>query len=101
MAYGRNIFDPSVEPYAFNYADNVYQAFIGTYLLQFDGKKSVALYDFKNDKGLKTNLVNERLDIVTAMEAKLKAFIQQYNNRMVDDNLTLEGPQSGPNRVGK
>lgn len=101
MAYGRNIFDPSVEPYAFNYADNVYQAFIGNYLLQFDGKKSVALYDFKNDKGLKTNLVNDRLDIVTAMETKLKAFIQQYNNRMVDDNLTLEGPQSGPNRVGK
>ncbi|MEQ8363881.1 MAG: sulfatase-like hydrolase/transferase [Cyclobacteriaceae bacterium] len=101
MAYGRNIFDPSVEPYAFNYADNVYQAFIGNYLLQYDGEKSVALYDFKNDKGLKSNLVNDLPEIVERMEIKLKAFIQQYNNRMVDDNLTLEGPQSGPNRVGK
>lgn len=101
IAYGRNIFDPSVEPYAYNYADNVYQAFIGNYLLQYDGKKSVALYDFKNDKGLKSNLVHEMPEVVEKMEIKLKAFIQQYNNRMVDDNLTMDGPQSGPNRVGK
>ncbi|MFZ1808409.1 MAG: sulfatase-like hydrolase/transferase [Cyclobacteriaceae bacterium] len=101
IAYGRNIFDSTVEPFAFNYADNVYQAFIGNYLLQYDGKKSVALYDFKNDKGLKSNLVNDELEIVKKMEIKLKAFIQQYNNRMVDDNLTMEGPLSGPDRVGK
>jgi len=101
IAFGRNIFDSSVEPFAFNYADNVYQVFIGNYLLQFDGKKSVALYDFKNDKRLKSNLLNEKPEVVERMERKLKAFIQQYNNRMVDDNLTLEGPQSGPNRVGK
>lgn len=96
VAYGRNIFDPAIEPYAFNYADNVYQAFIGDYLLQFDGTKSVALYDFRHDKALRSNLVGERPELVAQMEKKLKAFIQQYNNRMVDDNLTLEGPQSGP-----
>lgn len=101
IAFGRNIFDPSAEPFAFNYADNVYQAFIGDYLLQFDGKKSVALYDFKNDKRLKSNLLNEKPEVVERMEHKLKAFIQQYNNRMVDDNLTLEGPQSGPLRFSK
>jgi hypothetical protein len=27
------------------------------------------------------------------MELRLKAFIQQYNNRMVDDKLTVEGFQ--------
>ena len=96
MAYGRNIFDASKEPFAFNYSDNVYQAFIGDYLLQYDGEKSVALYDFRNDKRLKSNLVNEKPEVVLTMEKKLKAFIQQYNNRMVDDNLTLAGPQSGP-----
>lgn len=101
VAYGRNIFDDTVEPFAFNYADNVYQAFIGDYLLQYDGTESVALYDFKNDKGLKLNLVHELPAVVDKMETRLKAFIQQYNNRMVDDNLTMEGPQSGPNRVGK
>lgn len=101
VAYGRDIFDPNTEPFAFNYMDNVYQAFIGDFLLQFDGQKSVALYDFRHDRGLKTNLVNDKPEIVAQMEIKLKAFIQQYNNRMVDDNLTMEGPQSGPLRAGK
>ena len=101
IAFGRNIFDPSVEPFAFNYADNVYQEFKGNYLLQFDGKKPVALYDFKKDKRLMDNLLGSKPGVAAMMEGRLKAFIQQYNNRMVDDNLTLEGPQSGPARFGK
>ncbi|HEY5825368.1 MAG TPA: LTA synthase family protein, partial [Cyclobacteriaceae bacterium] len=94
VAYGRDVFDPSTEAFAFNYLDNVYQAFAGDYLLQFDGKKSVGLYDFKQDKLLQHNLLMEKADLVQPMELKLKAFIQQYNNRMVDDNLTSEGPLS-------
>ncbi|MEQ8425555.1 MAG: sulfatase-like hydrolase/transferase, partial [Cyclobacteriaceae bacterium] len=101
IAYGRDIFDPTAEPFAFNYSDNVYQLFMGDYLLQFDGKKPVTLYDFKHDKRLSSNLVAERPDVVAQMERKIKALIQQYNNRMVDDDLTMLGPQSGPLRVGK
>lgn len=101
VGYGRNVFDPSTEPFAFNYADNVYQAFMNDYLLQFDGEKSVALYNFRKDLRLRENLVEAMPEVVAKMETKLKAFIQQYNNRMVDDNLTMEGPQSGPLRTGK
>jgi hypothetical protein len=71
----------------------MYQSFRGDYLLQFDGKKSVALYDFKSDKLLKNNLVSQLPDTVLKMELQLKGLIQQYNNRMVDDNLTIEGSQ--------
>lgn len=94
IAYGRDVFDPNTEPFAFNYLDNVYQAFAGDYLLQFDGKKSIALYQFKEDKLLQHNLINDHPEISQPIELKLKAFIQQYNNRMVDDNLTTEGPLS-------
>ena len=101
IAYGRDAFDPSTEPFAFNFADNVYQLFLGDYLLQFDGKKAVTLYNFREDIALKHNLVATKPEITARLESKLKALIQQYNNRMVDDNLTMEGPQSGPIRVGK
>ena len=37
-----------------------------------------------------TNLVNKVPDVQTKMENKIKAIIQQYNNRMVDDKLTFE-----------
>lgn len=93
IAFGRNILDPQTAPFAFNYLDNVYQAFIDNYLLQFDGTKSIGLYNFKEDKLLKNNLISGLPEVVAAIEPRLKAFIQQYNNRMVDDDLTMEGSQ--------
>lgn len=93
VAYGRDIFQDQTEPFAFNYLDNNYQVFMNDYLLLFDGAKSLALYDFKNDLKLQNNIVLQFPDQVKKMEEKLKAFIQQYNNRMVDDDLTTEGPQ--------
>ena len=73
VAFGRNAFGLDSEPFAFNYANNVYQAFIGDYLLQFDGKQSVALYDFKNDKALKTNLLSEKPNIASKYGAKIES----------------------------
>ena len=93
IAFGRDAFKRVEEPFAFNYVDQVYQSFRGNYLLQFDGTKSVGLYDFKKDKLLKQNLLNNLPDTVQHMELHLKGLIQQYNNRMVDDNLTREGSQ--------
>ncbi len=94
VAFGRDIFRDKTEPFAFNYLDNTYQTFRGDYLLQFDGTKTIGLFDFKNDKFLKKNLMVELPDTLRGMENQVKAFIQQYNNRMVDDNLTIDGPLS-------
>jgi phosphoglycerol transferase MdoB-like AlkP superfamily enzyme len=94
ISFGRNVFGDK-KPFAFNYIDNLYQLFRGNYVLRFDGQRSVELYDFKNDIYLSKNLVSQLPDTVRSMEGVLKAYIQQYNNRMVDDNLTMEGPQSG------
>ncbi|MBY0432932.1 MAG: hypothetical protein K2U26_02360 [Cyclobacteriaceae bacterium] len=52
------------------------------------------LYDFKKDVYLGTNVSVQYPEITSATELRLKAFIQQYNNRMIDDNLTIEGPQA-------
>lgn len=93
IAFGRDIFKENEEPFAFNYINQVYQFFQSNYLLQFDGKKSIGLYDFKSDRLLQTNLVAQLPDTVVKMETHLKGLIQQYNNRMVDDNLTREGSQ--------
>lgn len=93
VAFGRDIFDRDRRPVAFNFLDDTYQSFAGSYLLQFDGEKSVGLYDFKGDRMLTNNLLNQLPDTVRRMETELKAFVQQYKNRMVDDNLTVEGSQ--------
>jgi phosphoglycerol transferase MdoB-like AlkP superfamily enzyme len=93
VAFGRDIINDSTRPFAFNYLNNLYQIFRGDYLLQFDGKNTTALYQFKEDKFLRVNLMNQLPDTVQSMSRSLKAFIQQYNNRMVDNNLTPEGSQ--------
>jgi phosphoglycerol transferase MdoB-like AlkP superfamily enzyme len=100
IAFGRDVFKQDEEPFAFNFLDQMYQSFRGNYLLQFDGKKSVGLYDFRNDKLMKQNLLNQLPDTVQHMEIHLKGLIQQYNNRMVDDNLTREGSQIKKAAVG-
>lgn len=91
IAFGRDVINDSSRPFAFNYLDNVYQAFRGDYLLQFDGQKTVGLYDFKRDKLLTSDLKLLFPDTLKSMELQLKAFVQQYNDRMIDDNLTTEG----------
>jgi phosphoglycerol transferase MdoB-like AlkP superfamily enzyme len=93
IAFGRDAFREDTEPFAFDYLNDTYQFFQGPYLLTFNGKKSLALYDFKNDKGLKSNLLQHLPEQANRMECRLKALIQQYNNRMVDDDLTTAGPQ--------
>lgn len=92
ISFGRDVFGVE-EPFVFNYLNNTYQAFMGDYFLQFDGTKSIGLYNFKTDKTISNNLLASRPEVVSKMELRLKAFIQQYNNRMVDDKLTVEGGQ--------
>jgi phosphoglycerol transferase MdoB-like AlkP superfamily enzyme len=92
VSFGRDVFGVE-EPFVFNYLNNTYQAFMGDYFLQFDGTKSIGLYNFKTDKTISNNLLASRPEVVSKMELRLKAFIQQYNNRMVDDKLTVEGGQ--------
>jgi arylsulfatase A-like enzyme len=90
VAFGRDAFDPQSKPFAFNYKDNTYQLFMDDYVLAFDGMRSVALYNFKTDKLTQHNLVNAHPEIVLKMEKKIKAIIQQYNNRMISDQLTTQ-----------
>lgn len=81
---------PAEQTYAVNYVNGFYQYHKGKYLLQFDGIKSVALYDFVSDRLLEHNLMGALPDVQHAMETELKAIIQQYMQRMNADRLTAD-----------
>jgi len=80
---------PLEDTFAVNYINGIYQYHKGDYLLQFDGQKAVAFYEFKTDKLLKNNLVNT-LPVQEKMEIELKAIIQQYMERMNSNRLMIE-----------
>jgi phosphoglycerol transferase MdoB-like AlkP superfamily enzyme len=95
FAYGKNIFGKVPLNFAVNY-DGVYQWFNGPHILQFDGRKTVGLYNYQEDKLLKNNLMGRIPKVQEPMELQVKAFIQQYSNRMLDDRLTVPTTSSSP-----
>jgi phosphoglycerol transferase MdoB-like AlkP superfamily enzyme len=89
VAFGRDAFSADGDHVAFNFKDNNYQLFSGDYLLQFNGSETSALYNFRNDKLLLENKARELPEVVGELEKKIKAIIQQYNNRLVEDRMTV------------
>jgi hypothetical protein len=93
VAFGRDVMREQSEPFAFNY-NNVYQLYEDQYFFQFDGEKPIGLYDFRKDQLLLHNLLNKKVDVQTRMEKRMKAIIQQYNNRMIENSLVIKGDSS-------
>ena len=89
IAFGKDLINtPEKDCWAVNYLNGIYQYVKGNYLLQFDGKQTTAVYDFKNDLLLKKNLKG-KVEEQTAMEKELKSIIQQYMFRMIHNKLNV------------
>ena len=89
VAFGFDIFHRQKEKYfAVNYKSGFYQFLKDDYLLRFDGKKTTAVYNFKKDGMLSNNLIANSTQKTESLTTELKAFVQQYNIRMLDNKLT-------------
>ena len=90
FAFGKDIFNTTKENnFAVNYCPDGYQIYQDSLLLQFDGQKTIAVYDIKNDRMLSENRIGEFAE-QDSMEIKLKAVIQQYMNRMRANKICIE-----------
>lgn len=72
------------------YLDNIYNYINNDYYLAFDGTKTIGLYNFKNDPLLKNNLMDSEKNIRNEMEKFIKAYIQSFNERVINDQLTVK-----------
>ncbi len=81
---------PDADTWAVNHtAGGVYQYVKGDYLIQFDGNEVKAVYNYKQDWMLQKPLPATSPEI-KSMERELKAIIQTYMQRMVDNQLTIK-----------
>lgn len=85
VAFGNNLFDEDLPPFVINYIGGNYQFMADGYVLYFDGKKLTGIYDYLKDPSLTQNLINS-ID-VPQTERLMKAVLQQYNNRMIENRL--------------
>lgn len=80
----------SDKDFVVTYIDNIYNYISGDYYLAFDGMKSIGLYNFKTDPMLEENLIKSEKDRTAEMERFIKAYIQSFNERLINNQLTVK-----------
>lgn len=82
---------PDNQTWAVSNANGIYQFVKGDYVIQFNGSKVIAAYNYKTDWMLTRNLINEPSlrNTFQGMESTLKAMIQNYMQRMTENQLIV------------
>ena len=88
FAFGNNLLNDSTDHFAVNSTGSYYQITMDDYFLQFNGTNKTRFFNFKEDILLQNNLAPQNLPKMDSMTRKLKGFIQQYNNRMIDNKIS-------------
>tara|TARA_B100000809_G_scaffold262787_1_gene314565 strand:- start:2775 stop:4679 length:1905 start_codon:yes stop_codon:yes gene_type:complete len=93
ISFGNNAFDDS-EKFSVQFINNAYQITVNNNFLIFDGKKTINYYELATDSVLSNNLINnlnpQQLIDKNNIEKLLKGIIQQYNNRLINNQLTIQ-----------
>lgn len=93
VAFGNSIFDNTAEHFAVSYLNGIYHLIQDDYLLSFDGENSISIFNFKKDSLLSKNLIFDSQNMPIKkikLENKLKAIIQQFNNRLIKNQLFVK-----------
>ncbi len=91
IAFGN---DPKSDkkPIVVNYNNDTWHFYRGDYLMLFqeEPEKIVALYNYKNDPLLHKDIQSDNKLIINQILPILKAYIQQYKNRLLQNKLTIK-----------
>lgn len=90
FAFGIDASDSTAEHYAFNYFSDTYQVTDSAYVLQFDGSRTTALYNYTADSLLAHNIAGQQAARVKDLQTKLQAFIQVYHHCLVNNSMTTQ-----------
>jgi len=90
IAFGTDVFDTTSPRFSIHYISGLYGLIKDGYLIEYDGTNSTALFDLNADKLQTNNLIKKNLPAAKKLETFIKAYIQQYNNRVVENRLTAD-----------
>lgn len=90
FAFGKNVLDTNHQQLNFSVSCfNGYRWIEGPYLLFFNGQTSRSLFNYKDDPLFLNNLLDSEPQRVQIMEKHVKAFMQQYTNRLIRNRLVV------------
>lgn len=92
IAFGQDLFSTKdADTWAVSCPNGVYQYVKGDYVIQMTDEGTLkVVFNYKKDPLMKRNLVGRNLPEIKAMERELKAVIQSYMQRMINDKLIWE-----------
>jgi glucan phosphoethanolaminetransferase (alkaline phosphatase superfamily) len=96
ISFGNNALSNN-DKFAIQYVNSTYQIATEENFLIFDGEKTSDFYNLKTDSLLTNNLLGKLTTKQKVekdkLENKLKAIIQQYNNRLINNQLSTSNQQ--------
>jgi phosphoglycerol transferase MdoB-like AlkP superfamily enzyme len=90
VAFGNSVFDTTAVHAAVSNINGSYQLIQNGWALEWNSNDRAQLYHFVQDSALAENLAVKQPQKLLEMENLLKAYIQQYNNRMIDNRLIIK-----------
>jgi phosphoglycerol transferase MdoB-like AlkP superfamily enzyme len=87
ISYGNSLLNDSTNHFAINYINGIYQFINDGYVVQFDGSKTIAVYNFTTDSLLQNNIIDQDSEYENS-ELLLKAILQSYQERLVENKLS-------------
>lgn len=90
IAFGNDLLDDSTGSFGFNTYGSTYYFYLNDHILEMIDNKTAALFNFKTDRYQENNLVGREPELQKHMEDRLRAVMQTYNTRMLDNNLTVK-----------
>ena len=90
IAFGNDLMDDSAESFAFNTNGSTYHLYMRDHILEMIDNKPAGLYNFKLDRMLQNDILAKEPGLALVMEEKLKAVIQSYNNRLIENNMVVK-----------
>lgn len=87
VAFGSSLFDTTAPRLVMQPVSGMMQITSGNYSLLFDGEEATALFNNILDHSHNRNLIKEQPIIADSLELQLKALLQQYTNRLINNQL--------------
>ncbi len=92
LAFGTDLLDTASHAarFSIHFISGLYGLMKDGYYLEYDGAKSTALFNLTSDPLQSDNLVGRKNEVQARMELFINAYIQQYNNRLIENRLVIE-----------
>jgi arylsulfatase A-like enzyme len=91
FAFGQDIRSTDAQKkFVVNYLNGIYRLYYKDYAIEFDGTKFMHMFNFKVDPQFQHDLYGTMPEMQEKLESLMKAFVQQYKNRMINNQLSVD-----------